>query len=186
MTASDINVSRYRDIDPPSLVQLLARYGIELDPSPAGAPIPGSFWGDEEAGLLGNRLIAREDTPLHSILHEACHYICMDQDRRSGLDTDAGGGYDEENAVCYLQILLADEIAEFGGDKMMQDMDAWGYTFRLGSARAWFGQDAEDARSWLLENDLIDGEGSPTFHVRTDGRSNPASDRSRKPESVGR
>lgn len=185
MTVPDINVSRYRDIDSPSLVQLLTRYGIDLDQSPAGAPIPGSYWGDEEAGLLGNRLMAREDTPLHSILHEACHYICMDQDRRSGLDTDAGGGYDEENAVCYLQILLADHVTGFGRDKMMADMDAWGYTFRLGSARAWFRQDAEDARSWLLENDLIDGEGSPTFHVRTDSRSNPGSNRYRGPESAG-
>lgn len=186
MTGSDINVSRYRDIDSPSLVQLLARFGIELDHSPAGAPIPGSFWGDEEAGLLGNRLIAREDTPLHSILHEACHYICMDQDRRSGLDTDAGGDYDEENAVCYLQILLADHVGGFGRDKMMADMDAWGYTFRLGSARAWFGRDAKDARSWLLDHDLIDGDGSPTFHVRTDSRSNPGSNRYRRPGSAGR
>jgi hypothetical protein len=185
MTVSDINVSRYRDIDSPSLVQLLARFGIVLDHSPAGAPIPGSFWGDEEAGLLGNRLMAREDTPLHSILHEACHYICMEQDRRSGLDTDAGGDYDEENAVCYLQILLADHVTGFSRDKMMADMDAWGYTFRLGSARAWFGRDAEDARSWLLDHSLIDGEGLPTFHVRTDSRSNPGSNRSRGPESAG-
>ena len=27
-------------------------------------------------------------------------------------------------------------------------MDAWGYSFRLGSARAWFEHDAEDARQW--------------------------------------
>lgn len=179
MTASDINVSRYRDIDSPSLVQLLARFGIELGHSPADAPIPGSFWGDEEAGLLGNQLMAREDTPLHSILHEACHYICMEQDRRSGLDTDAGGDYDEESAVCYLQILLADRVAGFGRDKMMADMDAWGYTFRLGSARAWFERDAKDARSWLLNHGLIDGEGSPTFQIRTGSRSNPKSTRNR-------
>ena len=179
MTVSDINVSRYRDIDSRSLVQLLARFGIELDHSPAGTPIPGSFWGDEEAGLLGNRLVAREDTPVHSILHEACHYICMDQDRRSGLDTDAGGDYDEENAVCYLQILLADEIVGFGRDRMMQNMDAWGYTFRLGSARAWFERDAEDAQAWLADHDLVDATGAPTFRVRNGNSLNPVSDRSR-------
>ena len=31
----------------------------------------------------------------------------------------------------------------------MADMDAWGYTFRLGSAHAWFEHDAEDAREFL-------------------------------------
>ena len=94
---------------------------------------------------MGNVLIVRADTPLHSILHETCHFICMDPARRAGLDTDAGGDYDEENAVCYLQILLADEIPEFGRENMLRDMDTWGYTFRLGSARNWFREDAEDA-----------------------------------------
>jgi hypothetical protein len=28
-------------------------------------------------------------------------------------------------------------------------LDAWGYTFRLGSARAWFERDAEDALAAL-------------------------------------
>jgi hypothetical protein len=37
----------------------------------------------------------------------------------------------------------------------MQDMDAWGYTFRLGSARAWFEEDAEDARTWLQQRGLL-------------------------------
>ena len=92
----------------------------------------------------------------------------MDPARRSGLHTDAGGGYDEENAVCYLQILLADEIPDFGRRRMMRDMDAWGYTFRLGSARAWFENDAEDARDWLRRNDLVDEEGLPTFRLRSE------------------
>jgi hypothetical protein len=139
-----------------------------LEKEPPGVDIPGSFWGDEEAGLVGNTLKAREDTPLHSILHETCHYICMDEERRSGLNTNAGGDYDEENAVCYLQILLADEIAGFDRNRMMADMDAWGYTFRLGSARAWFEQDAEDARCWLLGHKLISSEGVPTFKIRTE------------------
>jgi hypothetical protein len=157
---------RYRGFSPAALERLLARFGISIECIEKGQPIPGSFWGDEEAGLRGNRLLLRPDTPLHSALHEACHYICMDEARRAGLDTDAGGGYDEENAVCYLQILLADELPGFGRARMMADMDAWGYTFRLGSARAWFEGDAGDARDWLLACRLIDTEGRPTFRVR--------------------
>jgi hypothetical protein len=34
----------------------------------------------------------------------------------------------------------------------MADMDAWGYSFRLGSTRAWFEADAEDAREFLQCN----------------------------------
>jgi len=39
--------------------------------------------------------------------------------------------------------------------RVMADMDAWGYTFRLGSARAWFEHDAEDARAWLVARGLL-------------------------------
>jgi hypothetical protein len=134
--------------------RLLADHGLTLEIVPLEEPIPGSFWGESEAGLIGDTLYARPDTPLHSVLHETCHYICMDDDRRRGLHTNAGGDYDEENAVCYLQILLADRIAGFGRERCMTDMDAWGYTFRLGSARAWFENDAEDAREWLVEKGL--------------------------------
>jgi hypothetical protein len=35
-------------------------------------------------------------------------------------------------------------------------MDAWGYTFRLGSARAYFEQDAEAAFALLSERGIID------------------------------
>jgi len=34
-------------------------------------------------------------------------------------------------------------------------MDAWGYSFRLGSARAWFENDAEDAIGWLKQRDFM-------------------------------
>ena len=159
-------VLRYADGDPRALAALLAPYGLHVKPCPNDAPIPGSFWGDEEAGLVGNHLLLRSDTPLHSALHEACHYICMDDARRAGLDTDAGGDYDEENAVCYLQILLAGELPGFGRERMLADMDAWGYSFRLGSARAWFERDAEDARSWLLRHRLIDADDRPTYRLR--------------------
>jgi len=166
MNKSVNSVSRFSDSDPDSLVRLLERYGMKTRPEAEGQPITGSFWGDEEAGLVGDTLVVRSDTPLHSALHETCHYICMDQKRRQGLDTDAGGDYDEENAVCYLQILLADLIPGFGRDRMMADMDSWGYSFRLGSARDWFERDAEDARAWLLEHGLIDRRDEPSFKLR--------------------
>jgi hypothetical protein len=52
-------------------------------------PITGSFWGDSEAGIVANDIYVRRDTPIHSLLHEACHTVCMDEDRRSDLDRDA-------------------------------------------------------------------------------------------------
>jgi len=124
--------------------------------------IPGSYWGDREAGLIADRLYARLDTPLHSVLHEACHYICMTPERRAGLERDAGGEDVEEAAVCYLQILLADALPGLGRERLFADMDEWGYSFRLGSARAWFETDAADARAWLLQHALIDPAGRIT------------------------
>lgn len=150
-----MSVLRYGEIDKTAFRSLLANYGIEIIDAGSRQDIPGSFWGDEEAGLIENRLYLREDTPVHSALHEACHYICMDQQRRTGLHTDAGGGYDEENGVCYLQILLSDHVAEMGRARMFSDMDSWGYSFRLGSAQRWFEDDAEDAVEWLETHKLI-------------------------------
>ncbi len=149
------DVQRYHAISALHLRQLLSRYQLELVETPMHEGIPGSFWGDEEAGLVGNRVYVRRDTPLHSVLHEACHFICMPPERRRSLDTNAGGDYDEENAVCYLQILLADHLPDSSSERAQQDMDRWGYSFRLGSARAWFEDDAEDARQWLLDRGLV-------------------------------
>jgi hypothetical protein len=160
------SVLRFADIESSSLEKLLARYHMQLVVVDDSQEIPGSFWGDEEAGLIANKLYARLDTPIHSILHEVCHYICMDQQRRAQLDTNAEGDYDEENGVCYLQILLAEELPDMGRERMMQDMDAWGYTFRLGSSKAWFEQDAEDALAWLQRYQLLD-QHQPTFQVRS-------------------
>jgi hypothetical protein len=152
---------------PDALRGLLARYGLRLQLLAADVPIPGSHWGDSEAGLVGDVLYARPDTPVHSVLHETCHYICMTPARRTGLHTDAGGDDQEENGVCYLQILLADHVPGFGHARQWVDMDAWGYSFRLGSAQKWFEEDAGDAREWLLAQGLIDGTGQPTWRLRT-------------------
>lgn len=145
---------------------LLARYGLELRLVAAGEDIPGSYWGESEAGLKGTVLYARTDTPLHSVLHEAAHFICMTPERRAGLDRDAGGDDAEEGAVCYLQLLLAAELPQFGLARACADMDDWGYSFRLGSTRAWFEQDAEDARLWLRAEGLLDGAGALTGALR--------------------
>ena len=111
-------------------------------------------------------MFVRRDTPVHSLLHEACHAICMDASRRGTLDTEAGGDDAEENAVCFLEILLGDAIEGVGSARIMRDMDRWGYSFRLGSARRWFEEDAEDARTWLLRERLIDGQDRPTWRLR--------------------
>ena len=160
------DVLRYRDIDPEEITNLLKHYQLTVCRIADEQSIPGSFWGDEEAGLIKNRLYLRADTPIHSILHEACHYICMDDQRRNQLNTDAGSDDDEENAVCYLQILLAQQLSSMGRDRIFTDMDNWGYSFRLGSSRTWFEEDAEDARKWLIQNNIIEIVGNPRFCCR--------------------
>ena len=163
---STSNVMRLADLPPGTLTAVLSKFGLKLRVSAASTPIPGSYWGDSEAGLIDNLLYARSDTPVHSILHECCHYICMTAKRRAGLHTDAGGDHDEENAVCYLQILLADQIHAMGKERMLSDMDAWGYSFRLGSARQWFEHDADDPRCQLQAWELTDANGQPTGQIR--------------------
>lgn len=133
---------------------LLASFGLELVEVAAGEPIPGSYWGECEAGLIGTRVHARADTPVHSLLHEACHLLVMPPERRAQVHTDATDSVPEEDATCCLQILLADRLAGVGRERLMADMDAWGYSFRLGSTRAWFENDAEDARAFLAERGL--------------------------------
>ena len=154
------------DLPPQALQNLLTTYAIQVKIVPNSENIPGSFWGDSEAGLIANNLYVRPETPVHSALHEACHYICLDTQRRENLDTDAGGDYDEENAVCYLQILLGAKLPTCSADTLMKNMDSWGYTFRLGSAQKWFYDDAEDAQQWLLSEQLIDQDNVPTGRLR--------------------
>ena len=159
-------VLRLGDLDRARIAMLLGRYGLILRMVPDSEPIPGSYWGDSEAGLREATLYARLDTPLHSILHESAHYICMTPERRAGLDTNAGGDDAEESAVCYLQLLLAGELPQCGRARAFQDMDDWGYSFRLGSSQAWFERDAEDARLWLLAEGILGSDGRPTWQLR--------------------
>jgi len=143
------------DIDWNAAAALLQRHALVLVRVADGAPIPGSYWGEPEAGVIGANVHARADTPVHSLLHEACHLIVAQPQRRARIHTDASDSQAEEDATCYLQILLGDALPGVGRERVMADMDAWGYTFRLGSARAWFEHDAEDARDWLAQRGLL-------------------------------
>jgi hypothetical protein len=162
-------VLRLNAIDRVAVAQLLARYGLKLTLVAPDELIPGSYWGESEAGLKGEQLYARLDTPLHSILHEASHYVCMSPERRAGLDRDAGGTDLEECAVCYLQVLLADCLPGFDRARMLRDMDEWGYSFRLGNSRAWFEHDAGDARAWLVRHAVASDTGVVTFALAQPG-----------------
>ena len=160
MTDSLQQVLRVNAIDRVALAVLLERFGLQLTLTAPEEVIPGSYWGDSEAGLKGQRLYARLDTPVHSVLHEASHFVCMSPERRAGLDRDAGGSDLEEAAVCYLQVLLAEQLPQVGRERLFADMDAWGYSFRCGSTRSWFEQDAQDARQWLRQHGVLDAEGA--------------------------
>lgn len=143
-------------------VALLGRYGLALECVADGATIPGSYWGEPEAGIIGRRVYVRGDTPLHSLLHEAGHLIVLPDDaRRDAVHTDATDSVEEEDAVCVLQSLLGEALLPGTGyDRVLADMDRWGYTFRLGSARAYVEDDAADAWRWLAARGFIDDRGA--------------------------
>lgn len=154
-----MSVQLLADIDCQALADLLRAYGLEMDMLPAEADIPGSYWGAPEAGLIGNRLYVRPDTPVHSALHEGGHWICMDNERRHSVHTDAKGSVMEECAVNYLQILLAEALPDVGRERMLDDMTAWGYSYREGNVRAWLIGDGLEARDWLVARGLLDEHG---------------------------
>lgn len=139
---------------------LLASFGLTLVHVDDGEPIPGSYWGECEAGIIGNTVHARSDTPVHSLLHEAGHLIVLTPERRVGVHTDATDSIEEEDAVCVLQALLGDALPGASYERVLADMDAWGYTFRLGSARAYVERDAEGAWAWLQARGLVDADRS--------------------------
>lgn len=158
LTVGDV---RYAD-----LVRLVAAYRIALILLDDDAPITGSYWGEPEAGVVGRQVFVRRDTPLHSMLHETCHLVCMPGHRRAHVSSDAGGDDLEEAAVCYLQVVLADRIRGVGRARIMQDMDAWGYSFRCGDTRGWFETDADDARDWLIGHGLLTPGGDAVAALR--------------------
>ena len=164
--ANDSAVLSVADRDISDIRGLLQRYGIEINLLRDDAEITASFWGAPEAGIVGKRVYVRGDTPMHSLLHECAHIICMTTQRREALNRDAGGDDIEEAGVCYLQIVLSDYLANVGRDRLMRDMDAWGYSFRLGATDRWFDSDADDVRNWLEFHGLLAPDGQPTWLMR--------------------
>ncbi|MEO6364973.1 MAG: hypothetical protein ABIO38_02850 [Luteimonas sp.] len=156
--ATQNEVLLLRDIGIDGIAGLLARYDLRIVRVEDGASIPGSYWGEPEAGVIANTVYARNDTPVHSLLHEAAHLIVLPHQRRLAVHTDATDSVDEEDAVCVLQALLGGALPGVGRDRIHADMDTWGYTFRLGSARAYFEGDAETAWQWLGARGLIDAD----------------------------
>ena len=116
--SSEATVLSVCELPESALAELLRPRGLQLEGVEPGQLIPGSYWGEREAGLIGNTLYLRPDTPVHSALHEACHYLCMDEARRTQLHTDAGGCDVEESAVCYLQALLADRLDGYSRERL--------------------------------------------------------------------
>lgn len=157
------DVLRLADIGFDAPRALLQRFGLVLVQVPDDAPIPGSYWGEPEAGIIGTTVYARADTPVHSLLHEAGHLIVLPPERRAAVHTDATDSIPEEDAVCVLQGLLGDALPGVGRDRVWADMDTWGYTFRLGSARAYVEHDAESAWAWLRAHGLVDAGGTLRF-----------------------
>ena len=155
------------DIQLAQLQSVLGKYNLTVHLVDENQKIPGSWFGETEAGIIENNLYIRNDTPVHSALHEASHYICMAPERRDKLHTNAGGDYDEENGVCYLSLLLSNYIDGFGIDRMFSDMDEWGYTFRLGSSKAWFEEDTKEVFDWLLSHNIISKDGDPDWKLRS-------------------
>jgi hypothetical protein len=156
---NDNPVLRMQDIAAQSAINLLNQFGILAEWLADGEDITGSFWGAPEAGIIGKRVYVRGDTPVHSFLHETSHIICMKPELREQHTGNAESDDLEESAVCYLQILLGGSIPGVGQDRLMQDMDTWGYSFRLGSTQNWFTQDAQDAKEWLQKRNVIDRTG---------------------------
>jgi len=153
-----------RDVGFAASRELLGRHGLHLVEVADGKAIPGSYWGEDEAGLIGLTVYARPDTPVHSLLHEASHLLVMPAERRASVHTDATDSIEEEDATCYLQIVLAGALPGVGSERLMQDMDTWGYTFRLGSTRAWFEEDAREAMAFVDRLGLL---GEPDQAAKT-------------------
>jgi hypothetical protein len=157
---------RVNEIAADAIESLAGRYCIAVEFVDDSTTIEDSYWGTPEAGISRAGLRLRGDTPVHSLLHELCHIVCMTAARRHSMQRDAGGTDEEECGVCYLQVLLADQLPGFSSARCLADMDAWGYSFREGSAAAWFTGDGRDAREWLRSHALIDADDAPTFHLR--------------------
>src|SRR5690625_7793131 len=72
-SVAEQSVLRLDELPPGAAEKLLQRYGLNLQAVAEGQPIPGTFWGEPEAGIIANRQHARPDTPVKYRHHEASH-----------------------------------------------------------------------------------------------------------------
>ena len=70
-------VTRIKDLSLALIGDHFAPHGLSVVLVSDDEPIPGSHWGDEEAGLIQNQLFIRSDTPVHSALHEGGHWLSL-------------------------------------------------------------------------------------------------------------
>ena len=68
--------------------------------------------------------------------------------------------------MIWILILLAESLVGLNHITLMQDMDDWGYSFRLGSTNEWFRNDASDSRKWLQKENILDERGNITWVLR--------------------
>src|SRR3546814_6813027 len=76
----DKEVLRLRDISFVDVATLLARYDLHLERVADDAPIPGSYWGDCEAGLIGATVHARSEehtSDLQSLMRISYAVFCL-------------------------------------------------------------------------------------------------------------
>ena len=77
--ALDSGVTLIADLREAEIRDLLSAYGARLVMMPCGRDIPGSYWGDSEAGLIESDVFVRTDTPAHrKILEESGQPIPTD------------------------------------------------------------------------------------------------------------
>ena len=57
-------------------------------------------------------------------------------------------------------------VRGFWRERAWSDMDAWGYSFRLGATRTWFEQDSAEACAWLEQHGITDAAGALTGRLR--------------------
>ena len=76
-TTTAVDITCVGDIAFADAQCLLAAHGLRLHHVADGEPIPGSYWGEPEAGIIASNVYVRDDTPVHSMLHEACHLIVL-------------------------------------------------------------------------------------------------------------
>ena len=133
-----------RDIGFDDVAALLARYGLAARARRRRRADPRQLLGRTRSRPDRPRVHARDDTPVHSLLHEAAHLIVLppERARRAYRRHRFGRGRRRRLRAA---VAARRRPARRRPRALMADMDAWGYTFRLGSARAYFERDAEDA-----------------------------------------